>query len=378
MAVLDRIEVTVAGPDIVRTTWASMPPQFMALTVARIWDEDGNEGVGATQTYAAGSFDTSAFEGSRALAAALVGKEADNREERWRDLQTNVVAGPAGSVAVLDNALWDLAARKAGLPLYRFLGGSRDQIPAYASTAELPETKDYLKLVEELGQQGYRAIKFHAWNQPDRDLEMLRAVYKEFGDSGLVFMHDAENRYDRQSAVRVAMALDQMGFRWFEAPLVDYDVDGYREIRRHVSIPLVPHGLWIDDLRELLVYLRQGVWDAVRFDACSAGGITLCRKLCALAEAFGLPAEPQSWGYSLIQSSNLHLGLSVANASYFELPVPYEAYEYAVSNPIRVNDQGTVTPPAEPGLGLIIDWDRINRDRLSSFEFRRTSQASHE
>jgi L-alanine-DL-glutamate epimerase-like enolase superfamily enzyme len=168
-----------------------------------------------------------------------------------------------------------------------------------------------------------------------------------------------------------------------EAPLIDYDIEGYKAIRRRASIPLVPHGLWISDISEMLVYLQAGAWDAVRFDACSAVGITQCRKLCALADGFGLPVEPQSWGYSFIQAPNLHLSLSVANATYFELPVPYSAYEYAVANPIRLDEMGRVSAPSDDGIGLRCDWELINRDRIAtcvvdrSHGVLRTSSASH-
>ncbi len=89
--------------------------------------------------------------------------------------------------------------------------------------------------------------------------------------------------------------------------------------------------------------------------------------MCALADAFGLPVEPQSWGYSLIQAPNLHLSLSVANALFFELPVPYDAYEYGVENPIRIDKDGFVAAPDGPGLGLRVDWELLEHDTLASF-----------
>lgn len=92
--------------------------------------------------------------------------------------------------------------------------------------------------------------------------------------------------------------------------------------------------------------------------------------MCSLAEAFGLPVELQSWGYSLIQAPNLHLELSLARSSFFELPIPYEAYEYAVENPIRLRPDGTVVAPELPGIGLGVDWDRIATDRLEYRDLR--------
>lgn len=355
------------GPDVPRTTWASMDSQFMALNLVRIWDKDGAEGIGASETYAAGGFDLSAYESIRALAPRIIGKEAMDREARWRDLQTLVLPAAPGAVSAIDIALWDLAAKRAGLPTYELLGGARRTIPAYASTPELKDVPAYLKHVEELAGIGYTAIKFHAWNVPARDLEMLRAVHREYGGSGLTFMHDAENRYDRISGLRMARELQEMDFRWFEAPYVDYDLAAYAELRRRVTVPILPHGLWFSDLREYRHALDKEPWDAVRFDVTVVGGLTPARKIAALAEAFGLPVEPQSWGYSFIQLPNLHLGLACPETSYFESPVPYEPYEFGVENPIRPDSAGFVSAPDGPGMGMTVDWDLIetavlNRD----------------
>ena len=340
-----------------------MPPQFMALTVARVWDADGASGIGASENYSAGDFDLSMYEAARALAPRIIGEEASHIEARFRDFQTDVMPAAPGAAALLDIALWDLAAKRSHLPLYKFLGASRDRIAAYASTPQLKDIPAYVSQVGDLLSEGFRAIKFHAWNYPQRDLAMLRAVHAEYGASDITFMHDAENRYDSYAALQVATELQEMGFRWFEAPFRDFDLRSYRELRRHVSIPIVPHGLWISDLYELGTYLRNDPWDALRFDATIVG-ITVGRKMAALGEAWGLPVEVQSWGYSLVQAPNLHLALSVARSTYFESPVPYHPYEFGVQNPIRCDSDGIVQAPDGDGIGLEIIWEDIDAATL--------------
>jgi L-alanine-DL-glutamate epimerase-like enolase superfamily enzyme len=336
----------------------------MALVIARVWDSDGASGVGASENYAAGDFDLASYEAARSLAPLIVDEEATHLEALSRALQRDVTPNTPGAAAALDIALWDLAAKRASLPLYKYLGARRDEIPAYASTPQLDDTSAYLTLVEDLASEGFTAVKFHAWNYPERDLEMLRAVHAEYADSGIAFMHDAENRYDRYGALLVGRGLQEMGFRWFEAPFRDYDLHSYRALRRHLSIPIVPHGLWISDLGELATYLSQDPWDALRFDT-SMVGVTTGRKIAALAEAWGMPVEVQSWGYSMIQAPNLHLALSVAGSNYFESPVPYEAYEFGVQNPIRCDANGMVQAPAGHGLGLELSWEEIDAATLA-------------
>ncbi len=127
MADIAKIEVIAAGPDVPRTTWASMDPQFMALNIVRIRDTDGAEGVGASENYASGGFDLSTYEAIRALAPRILGQEALDREARWRDLQTLVLPAAPGAIGAIDIALWDLAATRAGLPVYQLLGGARSE-----------------------------------------------------------------------------------------------------------------------------------------------------------------------------------------------------------------------------------------------------------
>ena len=156
-----------------------------------------------------------------------------------------------GAQAALDIALWDLVARRADVPLYQLLGGARTRLPAYASTPLLADARAYVEFVAEVYAQGFRAVKFHAWCEPDRDLEMLRAVHEAHGDKDIAFMHDAEQRYDHHAALRVARELDELGFAWLEAPLPDQDLDGYPDLRRRVGVPILPAGNTVLDIQQV-------------------------------------------------------------------------------------------------------------------------------
>jgi L-alanine-DL-glutamate epimerase-like enolase superfamily enzyme len=109
----------------------------------------------------------------------------------------------------------------------------------------------------------------------------------------------------------------------------------------------------------------------LRTDATVAGGITPCRKLIALAEGAGLWTELQSWGYTLIQAANLHLGMGVAGTGMFEFPVPSEPHEYGVRNPYAITADGHVEAPTAPGLGIDVDWERMSVAELASFTCER-------
>jgi L-alanine-DL-glutamate epimerase-like enolase superfamily enzyme len=92
------------------------------------------------------------------------------------------------------------------------------------------------------------------------------------------------------------------------------------------------------------------------------GGISAAIKAMELANSHGLKTELQSYGYPLSQAANLHVMLGVNGCSYFEHPVPYEHFEYACANPIRIEKDGCVSAPRGSGLGLDLDWDQIERE----------------
>jgi L-alanine-DL-glutamate epimerase-like enolase superfamily enzyme len=368
MAVIDRVEVRAVGPPVQRYTWAwDMPEQYMTGTIVRVRDEDGVEGIGACCSFSAGRFDLSVLETLRPLAERVLGLDSLAREAIWHDLHDLNLPLAPGAVSALDISLWDLAARRAGMPLWRLLGAARDRMLAYASTPQLRDAAAYVEFVHQLRQMGFRAVKFHAWGDPERDLAMIRAVMREHGNSGLLFMHDAEQRYERASALRVALELEALGFRWFEAPLLDHDLEGYRELRKRTRVPILPAGNWLFEVHSVAEALKDPPWDAVRFDVTVAEGITPGLKLVALAGAFGKSVELQSWGYTLNQAANLHLALGTQRTSLFEQPVPYEPFEYGVLNPIRPASDGYVKAPARPGLGIEVDWEKMQAATLASF-----------
>ena len=336
-----------------------------------MFDEEGFEGVGATPSYSTGRFDASMAETLRHLAPRILGSDARLREQTWYGLQDLALPLLPGAQSVLDIALWDVAAQMARVPLYQLLGGARTTIPAYASTPLLADAGAYVEFVSGLLEAGFRAVKFHAWCEPDRDLEMLRKVHAAHAASGMKMMHDAEQRYDRHSAMRVARELDEMGFAWLEAPLPDNDLQGYRQLRAAFGLPIISGGNDIVQLLQVGDALRSDPWDAVRFDVTIAGGFTPGRKLVAMAEGAGLWAELQSWGPTLIQAANLHLGLGVSGTGMFELPVPYEPYEFGVENPFRIGGDGRVEAPTAPGLGVIVDWERMRAASITSFTCER-------
>jgi L-alanine-DL-glutamate epimerase-like enolase superfamily enzyme len=368
---IERAEVFVVGPDVERYTWAEgMSGQYMANIILRLTAKSGLQGVAGAAMITSHGFDRATGETLRHILPDIIGRHPGERELLWRQLRNLGTPMVPQAHSLIDIALWDMAARHAGLPLYQILGGARDKILSYASTPLLADIAAYIDYVGERRREGFKAVKFHCWCVPERDLPMCEAVAKHFEGNGLTLMLDVEQRYDLLGAKRVARRLGEIGFRWFEAPLVDTDIEGYREIRRQSTVPVIAAGnTWID-LQMLLQGAKAGAWSALRVDATICGGITPLAKIMGLAEALGMDVEIQCWGYTLTQAANLHVMLAYGNCTYFEQPVPYPAFEYGSLDVIRTDAQGYVHAPRGDGLGIGIDWGSIEAASSLKYEIR--------
>ncbi|MBM3960209.1 MAG: mandelate racemase/muconate lactonizing enzyme family protein [SAR202 cluster bacterium] len=359
---ITKIEVRAVAPPADQFTWSDdLPNQYATNTVVRVLTDDGKEGVGGVWNATSYGFERYTAEAIRHLAPVLIGKDPLNREQIGHDIRPRVFPVPPQALAALDIALWDLTGKAAGLPLYQLLGGARDRIASYASTPLYDSVEEYVDRVEVFRAEGYRAVKFHTWCIPESDLKLARAIRKRFPGSDIAFMLDAENNYVQADAIRVARELEDLGFLWFEAPLPDYDLEGYRAITRATTIPVLPSGNWIQDLHFFSEALRTGCWRSTRTDVAMMGGITRAQKAIALTEAAGINCEIMSWGYSLVAAANLHLMLAHNNCTFFEQSVPYEAYGYGMKDVIRTGSDGMVHAPRAPGLGLEVDWPMMDR-----------------
>ena len=357
---IDRAEVWVVGPETERYAWAlEMPDQYMANTILKLTTKGGLAGVAGAVMCSSHAFDRSVAETLRYLLPEVIGRSPLEREALWfrlRSLNTPLVPQAA---SLIDIALWDLAGKLAELPLYQLLGGARDRVPAYASTPLLTDAKAYVDYCAARRAEGFTAVKFHCWCEPSRDLPMVETVHRALAGDGLALMLDVEQRYTRDQALSAARRLEPLGLAWFEAPLIDTDLEGYAELRRQTAVPIIPGGNTVLDLAAVERGLVAGAWSAARVDVTIAGGITPARKIMALAEAHNTTCELQCWGYTLTQAANLHVMLAHTNCRYFEQPAPYPAFEYGALDVIRPDAEGNVRVPDAPGLGIGIDWPAV-------------------
>ncbi len=362
---IERAEVFVCAPERPGSTWTPEQPEPCTThTFLRLTTQEGIVGAAATDSYTSHHPDAVLAETLRDMLPELTGRSANERQMLWQWLKPKAYARSAQAQALIDVALWDIAAQAAGKPLYQLLGAHRPSIPAYASTPVLASPEAYVDYVGQWLEKGFRAIKFHCWCDPRRDRQLLEQVQHVHGGKGLALMLDVEQRYDLAQALEIGQVLEAFGYAWFEAPLDDYDLAAYRELSHRLQVPVLAAGNAITDPLLVDFALQQRCWSRVRVDAMTCGGITPALSIMRNARMHGVLTELQSWGHSLAQAANLHLMLGQANCSYFEQACDFEAFEFATGNPLRADTSGQVWAPDRPGLGLEIDWAEIEQQAL--------------
>jgi L-alanine-DL-glutamate epimerase-like enolase superfamily enzyme len=328
--------------------------------ILRITTSDGFEGVSGVDAYYDGTFSDELLLELKEVAGDLLAlKSVDPVEVSIMLTQMRPGLSDAARSSI-DIALWDLAAHRAELPLYRLLGRKRDSIEPYASLPYYESLPEYIEAVKATAKLGYRTFKFHVWGLFEKDLRLVELVQQSFADSGYSFMIDLEAAYGLADAIKLGEKMDEGLFIWFEAPLDDEQLEQYADLKKRLAVSIIPAGYNTYSP----AFIRQGIktaaWDAARFDATVVGGITQALRLLMIANEAGLPVEIQSWGYSLTQVANLHLMLANERTQYFEAPMPKVAFEFGMKNG-NLLEKGRVFAPEGPGLGLEIDWGRLSQ-----------------
>jgi len=313
--------------------------------------------------------------GARALAEAilktarprLLGQDPMRREAIWQSLAKLEHAGymPIFAASAIDVALWDIAGKALGQSVWQLLGGAREAIPAYASSAHMATTDDYLREVEDVRRRGYTAYKLHPFGEARRDIELCRAVREAVGP-GYVLMLDPGGAYTRDEAIRVGRALEELDFLWYEEPLRDWDWEGYRELTRALDIPVQVGETIPGHAQSAAELVLRGAGDHLKADVYWKGGITGTMKMAHLAEAFNMPLELHHAASPIMNWANLHVACAITNCGWFEILVPEDRYDFGLLAYPKPDADGMIRPPSGPGLGVEIDWAWVKANAVDA------------
>ena len=297
------------------------------------------------------------------LAPAVIGRSATDPEGAWRAMEpaTNDIlrdrALALQAIACIDTAIWDLFGRAIGLPLYRIWGGVADAVPISVIGGyyhlSMPEVQE---VVARYVAAGFAGVKFKVGGRsPAEDAARVRAA-REAAGPGFALMVDANQGYDRSSAVEFGRLVADLDVRWFEEPCRwTNDRRWMRDVRYQTGIPVCAgqSEVTLRGIRDLIV---DGAIDVSNFDASWAGGPTIWRKAAGLAAAFGVELghheEPQ------VAS---HLLASVPDHTFVEcFDEERDPFFWRLTDMSSRIADGRYALPDGPGFGIVLDQDYVS------------------
>jgi L-alanine-DL-glutamate epimerase-like enolase superfamily enzyme len=304
-----------------------------------------------------------------ALAGLVLGRDPFDIEALVERMfvSTYKVAGQSMAMAVsgIEIALWDIVGKACGQPIYKLLGGEyRKQIPVYASSmrrdiSPVDEAKRLAGLVEK---HGFRAVKVRVGDTfgfdrdaaPGRSVALIREVRAALGD-GVEIMMDGNSCFTAPRAIELARAVEQYRIFHFEEPCPYWDLDSTAKVAKAIDMP-VAGGEQDWELTRFKEMLQKEAVDIVQPDVIKAGGFLVCRKIAAVAEAFGCVCTPhQTQPFGTV--ANLHLAASTPNIRYFqEYNIePHRLWDSLFAEPVLEVKDGFLTVPEGPGIGVEIN-----------------------
>jgi L-alanine-DL-glutamate epimerase-like enolase superfamily enzyme len=328
-------------------TGRQKPMTEIAFLFAEVQTEAGLSGVGYSYSKRAGG--RGLFAHAKEIAPELLGEDPSDIQRLWTKLVwAGASVGRSGlatqAVAAMDIALWDLKAKRAGLPLAKLLGAHRDSVQCYNTSGGFlsMSIEEILANAEASRHQGIGAIKIKV-GQPDTaaDLRRVSAVRELLGDS-LPLMVDANQQWNRSTAIRMGRQLEEFNLTWIEEPLDAYDADGHAALARELATPIAT-GEMLTSVAEHKALIRAGSVDFMQPDAPRVGGITPFLKIMALGEHAGLRMAPHF-------AMEIHVHLAAA----YEIDPWVEHFEWLepLFNERLEIRAGRMVVPGRPGLGL--------------------------
>jgi L-alanine-DL-glutamate epimerase-like enolase superfamily enzyme len=297
------------------------------------------------------------------LKPLLIGENALDRDRLSRLLLSRTRAVMLRPVGALDVALWDIAGKAAGLPIYRLIGAAREKIPAYASSPVLASLDEYAEEAKAVRAAGYQGYKIHPPHDHKLHIPVLERVRDAVGDD-FSLMYDASMLYKFPEAVKVGRALERLGFLWYEDPLPVEDLYNYTKLCAELDVAVMATEYSHGGFHGYAPWIAMKATDALRGDVAIKGGITPCLKSAHLAEAFHMNFELHHGGNSLNNVANLHVGLAIANCDYFEVLLPHSAQKFGLVTDIDIDADGCIAPFDAPGLGADIDFELLRHQTL--------------
>ena len=363
---------------------ATAPAGLRLAVVKVVTDQDGLHGYGCATYTQRADLVVPAVE--KYLKPLLVGRPADRIDDTWQMCYNSSYwrNGPVlnNAISGVDQALWDIKGRQAGMPVYQLLGGKcREAADCYghASGEDIPQliesARRYISQgfrhvrfqVGVAGMAGYGSARGDARVEKLHDdpvyepayyiraaLKMFETVRKELGEE-LEILHDVHERVTPTQALQFAKDVEQFRLFFFDDPLSPEDIAWFRIMRQQTTTPIAMGELF-NSPHEWNPLISERLIDYIRVHVSQAGGLTPCRKMAAMAEVFGVrtawhgPGDVSPVGHA----ANVALDLACWNFGIQEYS-PFNERVQEVFHGCPVMKNGYLYANEAPGWGIEVD-----------------------
>jgi O-succinylbenzoate synthase len=328
------------------------------IILARVIDVDGAEGwgectAGEEPFYSSEWTETAWPTLHEVLAPMVIGKQIESAAKVFASMKP--VRGHRMAKAAIETACWDLEAKRAGVPLWKHLGGVRSEIACGVSIGIQDTPEILLEKIRKEVDAGYQRIKIKI--KPGWDLKIIERVRKEFPNIRL--MGDANSAY-KLADVALFQQLDQFNLMMLEQPLAHDDIFDHATLQRQIKTPIC-----LDES----IQSAEDAAHAISLGSCRIINVKLGRvgghKEAKRVEAVTCDNEIPIWCGGMLESGigRAH-NIAMSTLANFTLPGDVSASaryweEDIIDPPVTVSPRGTINPPDSPGIGYAVNLSRI-------------------
>jgi galactonate dehydratase len=343
-----------------------VPPRWLYV---RVEADDGNFGWGEASLEGWAEAVNGAFE---AIRDRFIGTDPRRIEDIWQVAYRGGFyrGGPVlmSALAGLDQALWDLKGRHYGIPAWEMLGGKvREKVRAYAWIGgDKPD--DIASAAQRRREQGFSAVKMNATADidylvaPKLDdvVDRVKAAQAAGVDVGL----DFHGRVHRPMAKQLAKLLEPLGLLFIEEPLLSENPEGLIQLSQLVSTPIAL-GERLYSRWDFKPFLASGAVDIIQPDLSHAGGLSECRRIAAMAEAYDVAVAPHCPLGPIALAACLQLAACTPNLIIQEMSLGihynegHDLLSFCTNPEVLTPVDGHLMIPVGPGLGVEVDEGAI-------------------
>ena len=348
--------------------WDSRPRSNFDVDLVRVETDEGLVGIGSGDSMPG-------FEGHESL---FLGEDPLALDRHFQVIEN--LSFHYGRCWPLDLALWDLAGKIAGQPVWRMLGGaSGGRLRCYASTGTLRPPQATAEAVQAIREAGFPAVKlrFHRPHWRD-DVAVVEAVRASLGGEIEIMVDcnqawrmpwDTADPWHYKDALGCARALEDLNVFWMEEPLHRANYRGMADLRQAVEVRIAGAEM-AREIHDLTQLLESESLDVLQPDAAVCGGITGLSRVFQTARARGVEIAPHTWGNGIGLLANAHLAAGVSGCPFLEFPYDPPSWtprrrDFILQAPVGVDGAGWLHLGDAPGLGLALDEERLRASQIA-------------